>query len=137
MDTKKFDLNKKFVAACLVVRNKDRTLVLRRKDWGDKICFPGGKQEEGERADDAVVREFFEETGVKVFSKDIELLGKQFRDRANGDVVFFGANISKCVGEPAVQEFDKHSFVGFLPIDHVMEEVGVKNISDPVLKFLR
>lgn len=131
------NLNEKFVAACLIVKQGDETLVLRRKDWEDKICFPGGKQEQGERADKAVVREFFEETGVTIPCDAVQFLGAQYRERAKGKVVFFGADFANCSGVPSVQEADNHSFVGFLKIDDVIKEVGVKNIAFSVLSFLK
>lgn len=131
------DLSQKFVAACLVVKSFDKTLVLRRLDWGGKICFPGGKQELGENADDAVVREFMEESGLLIDVNDIVLLGAQFREKAKGEVVFFGAEFEKCKGVATIQEPDKHSFVGLLRIDDVIREVGAANIAEPVLRHLR
>ena len=137
MKIESIDLRQQFVAACLVVKQGNQTLILRRLDWGDKICFPGGKQELGERADDAVVREFLEETGLFIDVKDIILLGSQFREKAKGEVVFFGAEFNKCKGIAAIQEPDKHSFVGLLGVVAVIDEVCAENIARPVLRYLR
>lgn len=56
----------------LVVNDKGEVLIVRSKKWGDKYTVPGGHIELGERAEDAIVREVREETGLD--SVAIELL---------------------------------------------------------------
>ena len=50
-----------------MVRDRDRVLVQRRNDpnWPG-VVFPGGHVEEGESFTDAVIREVYEETGIRI-----------------------------------------------------------------------
>jgi nucleoside triphosphatase len=56
----------------LIVNGKGEVLIVRSKKWGDKYTVPGGHIELGEQAEDAIVREVKEETGLE--SVPIELL---------------------------------------------------------------
>jgi len=61
-------------AAAACIRDEEgRILLLRRSDGEDLWSFPGGAIEPGERADEAVAREVYEETGLKV--KPVALIG--------------------------------------------------------------
>jgi 8-oxo-dGTP diphosphatase len=57
------------------VFNKEKILLIKRKNepFQDKWALPGGFVEYGEKVEDAVVREVFEETGLK--TKIIDLIG--------------------------------------------------------------
>jgi mutator protein MutT len=59
-------------AACIRDEEK-RILLLRRSDGVDLWGFPGGAMEPGERADEVVVREVFEEIGLTV--EPVALIG--------------------------------------------------------------
>jgi nucleoside triphosphatase len=48
----------------LVVNDKHEVLLVRSPKWGTKYTVPGGHIELGERAEDAIVREVKEETGL-------------------------------------------------------------------------
>ena len=50
----------------LVVNKKGQVLIVQSKKWGDKYTVPGGHIELGERAEDAIIREVKEETGLEV-----------------------------------------------------------------------
>lgn len=56
----------------LIVNGSGEVLIVRSKKWGDKYTVPGGHIELGERAEDAIVREVREETGLD--SVPVELL---------------------------------------------------------------
>ena len=70
---------------CMVYDNEGNVLVQKRKDtdrW-QGIAFPGGHVEEGESFTAAVIREVFEETGIKI--KHPKLCGtKQWQTERNG-----------------------------------------------------
>lgn len=70
---------------CMVYDNEGNVLVQKRKDtdrWPG-IAFPGGHVENGEPFTTAVIREVFEETGIKI--KNPNLCGiKQWQTERNG-----------------------------------------------------
>lgn len=70
---------------CMVYDNEGNVLVQKRKDtdrWPG-IAFPGGHVENGEPFTTAVIREVFEETGIKI--KNPKLCGiKQWQTERNG-----------------------------------------------------
>ena len=64
-------------AGILLISPEGRILLLRRSDEGDAAglwAFPGGKIEEGEDAEKAVVRECFEETGYRLGTAGLMLM---------------------------------------------------------------
>lgn len=67
---------KKISVAGIIVE-KGKTFIAKRKEGGDlgeKWEFPGGKAEDGETGEDALIREYNEEFGVQI--KVEELLGE-------------------------------------------------------------
>ncbi|MBN1440265.1 MAG: NUDIX domain-containing protein [Anaerolineales bacterium] len=88
-------------AAACIRDSQGRILLLRRSDGENLWGFPGGVIEPDERADEAVVRETFEETGLKV--EPVSLIGvysgPEYRfTYPNGDlaqplVVFFECRV--------------------------------------------
>ncbi len=70
---------------CMVYDNQGNVLVQKRRDtdrWPG-IAFPGGHVEQGEPFTKAVIREVFEETGIKI--KHPKLCGiKQWQTERNG-----------------------------------------------------
>lgn len=79
-----------FTNLCMVTDGKGNILVQNRNDpsWPG-ICFPGGHVEPGESFVDSVIREVWEETGLKI--EEPRLCGtKQFQTKnAERYVVFF------------------------------------------------
>lgn len=61
-----------FGNSALIVSKKKpgQLLAVCRRENPDLICFPGGKQEAGETSVDGLVREVYEETGLKINSVD-------------------------------------------------------------------
>jgi len=55
----------------LVVNDRREVLLVRSKKWGEKYTVPGGHIELGERAEDAIVREVKEETGLDSVAEDL------------------------------------------------------------------
>ncbi len=56
----------------LIVNQNGEVLLVHSEKWGEKYTVPGGHIELGERAEDAIVREVKEETGLD--SEVVELL---------------------------------------------------------------
>jgi nucleoside triphosphatase len=55
----------------LVVNDRHEVLLVRSNKWGEKYTVPGGHIELGERAEDAIVREVKEETGLDSVAEDL------------------------------------------------------------------
>jgi mutator protein MutT len=113
----KIQLN--FAAGCVL--DGDRLLLQRRSDdgtWG----FPGGAVELGESAEEAVVREVFEETGLIV--RAVNLLGVYTKyehvypngDRTQPIAVFFRCSLVG--GEPAMRDGESLE-LRYFPLNNV------------------
>ncbi|MFH1767148.1 MAG: NUDIX domain-containing protein [Patescibacteria group bacterium] len=64
-------------SALLILDNeKKEFLVTRRNDHITQWLLPGGKIEEGETVEDALVREIDEELGCSVLKKSLEFIGE-------------------------------------------------------------
>jgi ADP-ribose pyrophosphatase YjhB (NUDIX family) len=61
------------IMLCAVLENSDWKVLLHKRSDFDVWAFPGGGAEEGESAEDCVVREVFEETGLKM--KNYQAIG--------------------------------------------------------------
>jgi len=55
----------------LIVNDRHEVLLVRSHKWGEKYTVPGGHIELGERAEDAIVREVKEETGLDSIAEDL------------------------------------------------------------------
>lgn len=82
-----------------MITDGDKVLVQDRKkpDWPG-ICFPGGHVEPKESFVESVIREVYEETGLKII--DPVLCGtKQFQDEADARYVVFFFKATRFSGE--------------------------------------
>jgi len=99
-------------AAACIRDEQGRILLLRRSDGINLWSFPGGAMELGERADEAVIREVHEETGLEV--EPVALIGVYSSpDYAitypNGDqvqpvIVFFECRVVGGTLQPDMEE---------------------------------
>jgi nucleoside triphosphatase len=55
----------------LIVNDRHEVLLVRSYKWGERYTVPGGHIELGERAEDAIVREVKEETGLDTIVEDL------------------------------------------------------------------
>ena len=55
----------------LIVNDRREVLLVRSHKWGEKYTVPGGHIELGERAEDAIVREVKEETGLDSIAQEL------------------------------------------------------------------
>ncbi len=105
------------VAAAVVVRDGRVLLTQRRK--GSHLAglweFPGGKLEQGEFPQDAVVRECTEECGISVEVRDI--LDVTFHRYPDKDVLLLFYECAWAAGEVQHRQIDDHAWVGAHEID--------------------
>ena len=74
--------------ACGLLFRNSKVLLVKHKKLGEEYyVLPGGGVEKNESPSDAVVREFFEETGLKV--KVSDLVFEKFSRRDNRDEYYF------------------------------------------------
>lgn len=85
------DFRKKMeVAGCFYEQDGKVLFLLRNpnKPQGNTWGIPGGKIDQGETPKEAVVREFYEETGVTLDSNNLEYSGKVYITSEKADFVF-------------------------------------------------
>ena len=86
MPTIEADQKRIEVAVGVVVNGDSQILVGQRvvkDDYFQKWEFPGGKVEQGETVEQALIREFYEETGLKILgSKFLMHVRHDYQDRA-------------------------------------------------------
>ena len=79
--------------SAVIIRNKDGEILLQERTDRDAWSLPGGCQDLGEDLRVTAIREVYEETGIKLNTKDLILLdtisGKSRRNiYPNGDIVY-------------------------------------------------
>ncbi len=78
------------VAGCFI-RNENHTLFLKRqfdKPQGNTWAIPAGKCDNSEAAEQTVIREIREETGIETQTQCLSYLGKVYIRHSTGDFVF-------------------------------------------------
>lgn len=110
--------------ACgLVFNERDEILLHRRSDTG-RWALIGGMIEPGEEPADAVVREVFEETGVRVVPERITgVYSTPVVEYPNGDQMQYIITTFRCrpvEGEPRVND-DESLEVRYFPLDALPE----------------
>ncbi|GAA2679311.1 MULTISPECIES: NUDIX hydrolase [Actinosynnema] len=103
------------VAGCVIRDEQGRVMLLRRvlPDGAGRWEIPGGKQEEGESAAAAAVREAREELGVEIALGTGLGVGR-FPDGTR-TVEYTGFTATITSGTPAPQE-DAHDEIGYFPL---------------------
>ena len=70
------------IAAAVVLNRAGHLLLVRKRDT-DMFMQPGGKLEDGESGEEALLRELREELGFELTSADLEYVGRFSADAAN------------------------------------------------------
>lgn len=109
---------------------KDERLLAVRSKNKDAFYIPGGKREEGETDEQALIREIKEEISVDIISKSLKLVNK-FEAQAHGKEENIIVKITAYFGE----------FKGTLKPDSEIEEIGWLSYKDkegatPVMKLI-
>lgn len=117
-----------------VVKNsKGHYLVLYRITNPPGLAFPAGHVENGERPDEALKRELYEETGIKVKHLTLKL-DAVFKGRCNRKALkhrWYIYQVPAFSGWPRRREKKKHAFVKFMSAKRIIEYVNNNDI-DPV-----
>jgi len=122
--------------ARLIIENQGDILLLKQiKGQGGKYTLIGGTVEDYEFAKKALIRESFEESGLKIDREDLHLVHTlhKKKDAATRIVLYFKA--SKWEGEPKPAEPDKFQEVAWHPIDDLPG--GMSDTVRHVLKHYR
>ena len=110
--------------ACAIIKKNGKYLMFDHKKI-DGYTVPGGKVEENERAVDAVIRELYEEVGLKVTENDLSFIDAIHNiDTILNKNQMYILHIYKIdwkeeFNEPVNKEAEKHSDLGWFSIDDV------------------
>ena len=123
MSEKSYDIYK---AAGIIIR--DRQVLATRSKGSDIYIQPGGKLEEGETEQQAVVRELKEELGIDVDKSDLEKLGDYYAEAAGkkGQWLKLAAfHVVKFSGEPRPMSevVEIRGFTSQIPADVIMASI--------------
>ena len=96
-------------AVCIIMKNKNKVRVVNRPN-SNLLALPGGKVEDGETLEQAIVREVFEETGIAIYQDEFT---KLYEGVCEGEVNYYVTcfvmnhdNLSWCKGsEPDIESF--------------------------------
>ena len=115
------------VAACYLEINGEILLLERSPNSpeGNTWCVPAGKIESGELPIHAMIRELFEETGIKVTPSEVKNIGKLYIQKATSSYVYhlFQVVLSK---KPIVilsTEHSRYTWTNILDIEN-MDLIG-------------
>lgn len=100
--------------------------------WDGNWCLPGGKVGFGEHPKDTAVRELYEETGLKVYRRDLRLMPDGVTSQVGGFNHIVGLIYQSYLirGEPENREPDRHSELGWFGLDGLPKPLmsGVKEV---------
>jgi len=129
-------MRKNIVKVRLVLISEGRVLMLKqRNDRKGKHTLPGGKVEKHESIKNALVRECFEEVGILLDEKKLEVIHVLHKYRVKEHRVTFYFSAKEWTGEIECRELDKFSLVEWCDLDrlpvttsgtvsHVMNEIN-------------
>jgi 8-oxo-dGTP diphosphatase len=99
--------------------------------------LPGGRQRHGELLDEALRREFLEETGLTAQIDELVYVSESY-DRATGEHFLNATFAVSASGEPRITGTDAHVVeLGWLSPAELQERVSVAVVREPLLAALR
>ena len=118
----------------IVKDKRGRILVLYRIKQPRGLALPAGHIDRGEQPKDALVRELYEETGLRVKSTACILDGRIIRNscsrRANRHR-WYVYRVTEWSGKPRRREKKKHAFVKFMTAKQIREDYLASTDFDP------
>lgn len=129
---KKADITPLSIATGVLV-HEGRIFIQRRRDedvWGGLWEFPGGCVEDGETPDEAVVREYAEETGFAVAAQDKLAEIKHGYTRFRVTLHCYLVTPTDGLGEPVLTEASAHQWVAPDELDRYAFPAGHRKLID-------
>jgi 8-oxo-dGTP diphosphatase len=121
-----------FVAALFIENNK--VLLLLRQNTGvfdGFYALPGGRVDEGESLRAAMIREIYEEVGVKVKEEDAQFIHLlSFKNEFGNESAAICFLIKKWQGELINKEPERHGEIKWFPIDDLPENISPRTRHD-------
>ncbi|KKS95227.1 MAG: NUDIX hydrolase [Microgenomates group bacterium GW2011_GWC1_43_13] len=121
-------------AAVYLILIKDGSALLSRRyntGWMDgKYSLIAGHLDGKEKVSDSMIREAFEEAGIKVAKEDLKPVKVLHRNSGDQEYMDFFFLAEKWEGEPQVKEPDKCDDMSWFPIDSLPENTlpYIKNV---------
>ena len=120
-------------ATYLILMKDGKTLLSRRFNtgWMDgKYSLIAGHLDGGEKVSDAMIREAFEEGGIKVAKEDLKPVKVLHRYDGEREYVDFFYITEKWEGEPTIKEPNKCDDMSWFPINNLPENTlpYIKNV---------
>lgn len=118
-------VTKQRIVARLILENNGHVLLLRRPKWkGGNYSLVGGHVERNESIMEAIKRETFEETGVKIKRKNLELIHVAHRKKEQQYVLYIFFLTKKWKGKIVNQEPHKCKSLDWFRIDNLPNDIS-------------
>lgn len=109
-------------AGAFIIKDNKVLLALRQNSSCDNglYCIPGGRVENGEPVQHALIREIEEEVGLKVNPKDMQLAHVISFKKADGkELISFDFIVNAWQGEPVNNEPHKHAYIKWYDLNNL------------------
>ena len=118
--------HKNIPASYLILFQNNKVLLLKRFNTGyedNKYSFIAGHVDEGETFTEAIIREAFEEAGIKIFEKDLKVMHVMHRKSVDSERVDIFFTVKKWMGNLENMETDKCSELDWFDMENLPENV--------------
>jgi 8-oxo-dGTP pyrophosphatase MutT (NUDIX family) len=122
-------------AVAIAVINNTQVLSVSNTKLGYTM-FPGGKIEEGETPEQAIIRETFEETGLTLTNKDFVHV-RSYTDENGYEIDFYATYYHEEYGTPFNKEPLKHSSVKWIDINSFLAIPSYESFKTDLLEVLK